>query len=101
MKKIFSRVSYNDQELLGSNIQKLELKYYKVKNNIKRGYGIEIAKKEICNNKNLKENKYYENISLNEKVVDKLLEILSINKVTPVISDDVIYDFLKEINQDM
>ena len=47
MKKIFSRVSYNDQELLGSNIQKLELKYYKVKNNIKRGYGIEIAKKEI------------------------------------------------------
>lgn len=101
MKKIFSKVLYNEDELLGSNIQKLELKYYKVKNNIKRGYGLEITKKELCNNKNLKESKCYENITLDEKVIDKLLEILSVNKVTPIASADVIYDFLEEFNRAM
>ena len=99
MKKIFSKVIYDDKELLGSNIQKLELKYYKTRKNLNRGYGIEITKKELCNNRSLREKRCYDNITLNEKIVNRLLEVLSVNKVTPVASDDVISDFLKEFNK--
>ena len=40
MKKIFSKVIYDDKELLGSNIQKLELKYYKTRKNLWTGFVI-------------------------------------------------------------
>ena len=101
MKKIFSKVLYNDNELVGSNIQKLELEYYKVVNEPKKGYGIEITKKELCDNRNTEESKHIDNLTTSESLIDKLLEILSINKVTPVASEDVICDFFEEYRQTM
>lgn len=101
MKKIFSKVLYNDNELVGSNIQKLELEYYKIVNGPKKGYGIEITKKELCDDIDTQESKHIDNLTLNENIIDKLLERLSINKVTPVASEDVIYDFFEEYRESM
>lgn len=65
--------------------EKIFLEYYKTKKaqtKNEKKYGIEVIKKE--ENKN--------GISNNEKVIDKLLEILIENKVTPITTKDVITD---------
>ena len=95
MRKIFSKVNYGAEELVDSNIQKLNLEYYKIFKENKRSFGIEIIKKELKENKEFIENKKLEDISNNEYEVNSILEIFTKTKVTPVISEDVIEDFYK------
>ncbi len=91
MKRMFSKVKYNTKELINSNIQKLYLEYYKIKN--KKGFGIEIIKREQKKDKEIIENKRLDNITDNEFEVNCILDIFTKSKVTPIISEDVIEDF--------
>ena len=50
-----------------------------------------LKRKEECEKFNI-ESKIVNNISKEEKTIDKLLEILMLNKVTPVSVDDIISD---------
>ena len=75
-------------------IDEIELEYYKTHNLAERNerkYGIEIAK--ILKNEKFNiESKIVNNISNEEKEISRLLEILMLNKVTPVTVEDVISD---------
>ena len=77
------------------NDEKIELEYYETRhlvNENERKYGIEIVKKkEKCEKFNI-ESKIINNISNEEKTINKLLQILMLNKVTPITVDDVISD---------
>ncbi len=96
MREIFSKVSYQDEELLDSNIDLMEIEYFKILKKDKNEYDIEINKREVSNQQEILENKYIKNVCNNETMVNKLLAILSKNKVTPIASEDVICDFLSE-----
>lgn len=97
MRKIFSKVNYGTEELVGSNIQKLNLEYYKIFMENKRSFGIEIIKKELKDNKEYIENKKLENISNNEIEVNNILEIFTKTKVTPIISEYVVEDYYNDL----
>ena len=75
--------------------EKIFLEYYKTKNaqtNDEKKYGIEVIKKEENKDGITREKTVENGISNNEKVIDKLLEILIENKVTPITTKDVITD---------
>lgn len=83
-----------DSEELREN-EKIELEYYETHNVVeknKRKYGIEVIKKDDKNEKFNIESKVINNISDKENDVNELLEILMINKVTPITVDDIISD---------
>ena len=75
---------------------KIELEYYQIKNETSsKPYGIEIVKKNIENNVMNIEDKTVRHICNKEQDNMRLLEILMINKVTPIAVDDVIEDLSK------
>ena len=95
-KSFFGRTiidSSDSDELRDS--EKIELEYYETHNQAEkneRKYGIEVIKKKHEKEKINIETKVINNISNEEKDVNKLLEILMINKVTPITVDDIISD---------
>jgi hypothetical protein len=80
------------------NSEKVELKYYKIINNIqtkrskKTKFGIEVVKKRVQNNIITEEKKDIFNCIENEEVAEKVLELLKINKVSPINVMDVLED---------
>ena len=87
-------IDSSDYEESNDN-EKFELEYYETHNmtgTCKKEYGIEIVKKRKQDEKFNIESKIINNISDEEKDVNKLLEILMLNKVTPITADDVISD---------
>ena len=93
-KQFFGRVTIdqNDSEELN---EKIELEYYETRNLTEineRKYGIEIIKKKEESEKFNIESKIVNNISSKEQEINKLLNILMANKVTPISVDDVISD---------
>lgn len=75
--------------------EKIELEYYKTNNLTKKDekkYGIEVLKRDVKQDEFNVETKIVNNISNEENTISRLLEILMINKVTPVSVDDVISD---------
>ena len=87
-------IDSSDYEESNDN-EKFELEYYETHNmtgTCKKEYGIEIVKKRKKDEKFNIESKIINNISDEEKDVNKLLEILMLNKVTPITVDDVISD---------
>lgn len=75
--------------------EKIELEYYKTHNLNKKDdkqFGIEVLKRDVKQDKFNIETKIVNNISNEENTISRLLEILMINKVTPVSVDDVISD---------
>lgn len=83
----------NDSEELNVG-ERIELEYYETQNTETEGkeYGIEVLKKDVKLEKFNIETKVVNNISDEENTVNRLLEILMTNKVTPVSVDDVISD---------
>ena len=77
---------------------KIELKYYKIISNIvtkknkNRKFGIEVVKKCVYNNVVSEEKKEIFNCIEKEDVADQILELLKINKVSPVNVVDVLED---------
>ena len=93
-KSFFGRtvIDSSDSEELNDN-EKIELEYYETRNlaeKEERKYGIEVVKKKDKDEKFNIESKVINNISSEEKVINRLLEILMINKVTPITVDDII-----------
>ena len=79
----------------------IELMYYKTQqsrnslnNQPYKIFGIEVIKKERIGEKIQIESSKIEYISKNEKTVDKLMELLKNNTVTPITLEDVIGDIL-------
>lgn len=77
---------------------KIELKYYKIisnvvsKKNKNRKFGIEVVKKCVNNNVVSEEKKEIFNCIEKEEVADKVLELLKVNKVSPINVVDVLED---------
>lgn len=94
---MIDRNDYNELDME----YKIELQYYKTQGNIlesdkAQSYGIEIVKKEFSGSKTNIESREFFNIVDTEEKVDKILEILKVNKVTPVCVCDVLEDLMKE-----
>ena len=64
MKQIFSKVKYDTKELIDSNIQMINLEYYKIFKENRRSYGIEIVKTELKEDREIIENKKLKNLLL-------------------------------------
>ena len=95
-KSLFGRtvIDSSDSDEIGED-EKIELEYYEthyLADKHGRKYGIEVVKKKRRNEKFNNETKIVNNLSSKEKEVDQLLEILMLNKVTPISVDDVISD---------
>ena len=95
-KSFFGRtvIDCSDSEDINTD-EKIELEYYKTHNlatKNEREYGIEIIKRKGKSEKFNIESKIVNNISNEEQVIDRLLEILMLNKVTPISVDDIISD---------
>lgn len=93
-KSLFGRtvIDSSDSEEIDD---KIELEYYETSNLVEengRKYGIEVVKKEEGNKKFNIESKVVNNISNEEKHINNLLQILMLNKVTPITVDDIISD---------
>jgi hypothetical protein len=104
MKKFYAGVTINKNELTESNSNKIELEYYKIskrnkENKIKKVnlYGIEVVKKEYIGKKKIKEKTNICNLTNDENIINSLLNILKINKVTPISVEDIIEDVGVEI----
>lgn len=101
MKKLYAGIVLNEDELTESNSSRIELEYYKIakksrgrftrKTNL---YGIEIVKKEYLGGKKLKEKNNIYNITNDENVINKLLNILKNNKVTPIALNDIMHEVM-------
>lgn len=81
----------------------IELEYYKTKscrnnyiNEEYEVYGVEIVKKEHIGDEVLTESTCIDNITKNETTLDKIMEMLKNNSVTPVTLNDVISDLKYE-----
>lgn len=87
------------EELLRKNkiYHDVELEYYKIKNgndskNENFKYGIEVVKKEYMDNEIKQENSVVEMLTSSEEKVEKILEKLKNNAVTPITLEYVIAD---------
>ena len=87
------------EELLRKNkiYHDVELEYYKIKNGNDRKnenfkYGIEVVKKEYMDNEIKQENSVVEMLTSSEEKVEKILEKLKNNAVTPITLEYVIAD---------
>ena len=82
----------------GATNEKIELKYYKIINNIttrkskKTRYGIEVVKKCVGNNIITEEKKDIFNCIDCEDTAERVLELLKVNKVSPINVLDVLED---------
>ncbi|MCR5147207.1 MAG: DUF6514 family protein [Clostridia bacterium] len=87
----------NDADFI-SNKGKVELKYYKIITNIMgkktkhTKYGIEVVKKSVHNNIVSEEKKEIFNCIEKEEVADRVLELLKVNKVSPINVVDILED---------
>lgn len=95
-KSFFGRtvIDSSDSEYI-NNDEMIELEYYETHNLAERNerkYGIEVIKRNKKSEKFNIESKIVNNISNEEKEINRLLEILMLNKVTPISVDDIISD---------
>ena len=88
MKKYYGAVVLNKEELKESNSNRIELEYYKISKKMKekqksreRTYGVEIIKKEYFKNGTIKEKNNSCNLTNDENVINKILNILKIRSV--------------------
>lgn len=81
----------------------IKLEYYKMikesrdfLNTNGNTYGIQIVKTEYIDKTVKIETKEISYKINNEQKIDKILEILKVNQVTPTVAEDVVEDFLKQ-----
>ena len=85
-----------------NNHNKIMLEYYGVKKHsiekikLKTFYGITIVKKEYGKDEIKCEQNSIRKISTNESKIRNIIEMLKINKVTPIALNDVLADLLKQ-----
>lgn len=96
-KKLYGKTTIDSSDSDELNKEyKMELEYYQLENSTsKHQYRIEIIKKEKIKNQLNIEKKMINNICNKEQETTKLLELLMINKVTPISVDDILQDLSK------
>lgn len=99
MKKLFAEIILNKDELKESNCNRIELEYYKISRKERKiskanVYGIEVVKREYKKDKKLKEKSRIKDLTNDEKNVNRLLQLLKRNKVTPMSLKEVIEEEL-------
>ncbi len=93
----------NDAEYITKK-GKIEFRYYKIISDVagkkgkNRKYGIEVIKKCVNNNIVSEEKKEIFNCIEKEEVADKILELLKINKVSPINVVDILEDLSTKKN---
>ena len=96
-------INKNDLKNMGVNYP-VKLEYYKTVANIENDsinepkYGIEVIKTSYTNKKTLIENKAITELSKDETLINKILDILKRNEVTPICAEYVVEDLLKDIS---
>lgn len=97
LKKLYGKTSINSSDLdFQADCDEIELEYYEIKNETtSKPYGIEIIKKSVENDITNIEEKTIYHICNQEQENNRLLEILMINKVTPIAVEDIIEDLSK------
>lgn len=73
----------------------IKLEYYKTVNKEPRIFGIDIVKTEYKANDIIKEEKEIKQISNDESVIERMLNIFKSFEVTPITAQDVLDDLLK------
>lgn len=101
MKKFYAGIVLNKDELQESNCSRIELEYYKITKKVKENvnkktntYGIEIVKREYQEGRKTKEKSNLYNLTKDEQVINNILNILKLNKVTPIALGDVVEEVL-------
>ncbi len=97
MKSFYGDIVLNEDKLLDSNSNRIELKYYKIlkkHRNETNTYGVEIIKKEYIGKKTTKERRNIINLTEDESLINNLLYILQKNTVTPMGLQDAIQEVL-------
>ena len=99
MKTFFDGIFISKSQLEEAGIKyPIKLEYYKTAiegENVKTKYGVEIVKTEYENQTVRIETKELDNITSNENEIDKILNLLKNNEVTPIGAEDVLVDMLK------
>lgn len=101
----YGGILLNEKELKENKIyHNIEVEYYKITNEKKlleeknKTYGIEVIMREHINGKIIIENEKIVELTKNEQTVEKVLQILKNNEVTPTTVKDVIEDLFKYKN---
>lgn len=99
-KVYYGETTVNIKELIESNKKGfIRLEYYGIKSIVEEKfteYGIEIVKKEYANKNLIKETNNVTNIAENEEELEKIIEVLKRNKVTPIGLEDIIKDLVRD-----
>lgn len=94
--KMFFGGTFMDKEALkeeGKNYP-IKLEYYKVEEEEKNLFGVEIVKTEYKKGKIEVEKEMVEKITDNEKLANRILDCLKEFQVTPIVAKDVIQDLM-------
>lgn len=97
---LYGGIQLDEEELKRNNIyHNIEVEYYKITNDKTKlfqgkgkTYGIEVIMREYINGKVIIENEKIPVLTKNEQIVEKVLEILKNNEVTPTTVKCVIED---------
>ena len=97
IKKFFGGLFIDRQKLSSEGINyPIKVEYYKICDNSENKeiiqYGLEVVKTEYRADEINVENETIEKVTNDEKVIDKILDKLKINQVTPVITRYVLED---------
>jgi len=101
LKDFFGSIFINQEELKEAGIEyPIKVEYYKITNEDERDkaiFGIQVIKTEYKDKIGIEQNKI-EHITNDEKQIDKMLERIKYNEVTPISLDDVIIEIQEDMN---
>lgn len=105
MKHFYAGTFMSKEELIKIGVEyPVKLEYYKTEPNvvsdndkIEVKYGIEVIKTSYRKERTKIENSIIKAFTKDERLVDKILDVLKRNEVTPVIAEYVVEDLLKEM----
>ena len=94
MKTFFGDIFIETSKLKEEGIEyPIKVEYYKLKDEKNKKYGIEIIKKEYKNQNIETEKAEIESLSKDEEKIERMLELLERNEVTPISIGEIIEDF--------
>lgn len=95
---LYGGILLDEKELRTNNIyHNIEVEYYKITNDKtsllkSKNYGIEVVMREYINGEVITINEKISALTQNEETIEKVLEVLKRNEVTPTTLKDVIED---------
>lgn len=98
-KKFYGGKFINKDKLFSEGIEyPIKIEYYKIYDNAENGqitkYGVEVVKTEYRSEKINIENQQVLGVTKEEKIIDKILDKLKNNEVTPIIAKYIVEDLV-------